>query len=201
MRTISGKAGAHRQIVPFKSTGMERLYLYGKILLTRLPRTESDYIPDLSDAAVLTHLRIEKGDVTSVSLTKVTDEESEIGGHTGEGRGKLHEQPTERLSSIIEVLNNRFGCNLTEADQLFFEQVEVEVGKNKRAQAIALHNDIDQFMTVFGDLLEGIIIDRHTTNDALLTAFLDKPDFRESVTRLIGTEFYNKDAVCLLPRR
>lgn len=51
-------------------------------------------------------------------------------------------------------------------------------------------SDIDQFMTVFDDLLEGVIIDRHTANHALLTTFLDKPDFRDALTRTIGNEFY-----------
>ncbi len=180
------------QIVPFKSIDMEQLYLYGRILLARLPRSETDELPDLSDAAVLTHLRVEKGELTAASVTAVSEEESEIPGRSGEGRGKQNEQPVERLSAIIEVLNNRFGLNLTEADQLFFEQIEAEVETNQRAKNIALHNDLDQFMTVFEDLLEGVIIDRHTTNDTLLTAFLDKPEFRDTVTRMIGTEFYHK---------
>jgi len=180
------------QIVPFQSTDMEQVYLYGRILLTRLPRNEGDELPDLSDAAVLTHLRIERGELATASLTTVDEEESEIPGRTGEGRGKQHEQPVERLSAIIEVLNTRFGLNLTEADQLFFEQVEAEVENNKRAKDIALNNDLDQFMTVFEDLLEGVMIDRHSGNDALLTAFLDKPGFRETVTRMIGKEFYER---------
>jgi type I restriction enzyme, R subunit len=180
------------QIVPFQSNDMEQLYLYGRILLARLPRSEDDELPDLSDAAVLTHLRIEKGELAAVSVNTVSEEESEIPGRTGEGRGRQNEQPIERLSAIIEVLNNRFGLNLTEADQLFFEQVEAEIETNQRAKDIALNNDLDQFMTVFEDLLEGVMIDRHGGNDALLTAFLDKPDFRETVTRMIGKGFYDK---------
>lgn len=178
-------------VLPYTSKDMERLYLYGKILATRLPRDEDDETPDLSDAAVLTHLRMEKGDQTNAALTTVTDDESETTGHTGEGRGRSNDQPTERLSSIIDVLNDRFGLNLTEADQLFFDQIETEVNDNDRAQAVALNNDFDQFTTVFSDLLEGVIIDRHTANDALLTAFLDKPDFRDALTTMIGRKFYN----------
>lgn len=177
-------------IVPFNSVDLERLYLYGKILLPRLPRADGDDTPDLSDAAVLTHLRIEEGTTQNVSLQSVTEGESEIAGHSGEGRGKDHDDPVEKLSSIIGVLNDRFGLNLTDADQLFFEQIETEVANNTRAQTVALNNDIDQFMTVFDDLLEGVIIDRHTANDALLTAFLDKPEFRDALTRMIGNEFY-----------
>jgi type I restriction enzyme R subunit len=177
-------------VVPFKSADMERLYLYGKLLLTRLPRNEDDETPDLSEAAVLTHLRLEQGELANASIATVSDDDSEITGHTGGGRGKQHEEPIEKLSSIIDLLNERFGLNLTEADQLFFEQIESEVSSNSRAQAVALNNDSTQFMTVFDDILEGVIIDRHTANDALLTAFLDKPDFRHALTDMIGIEFY-----------
>lgn len=180
------------QILPYKSTEMEQLYLYGRILLTRLPRTEGDELPDLSDAAVLTHLRIEQGELTKASVNTVSDEDLEIPGSGGEGRGRQDDQPTDRLSAIIEVLNNRFGLTLTEADQLFFEQVEAEVENNQRAIDIALNNDLDQFMTVFEDLLQGVMIDRHSGNDAIMTAFLDKPDFREAITHMIGKDFYNR---------
>jgi len=177
-------------VVPVGSPDMERIYLYGRVLLPRVPGADGDEIVDLSGAAVLTHLRIEKSEFTDASLTSVSDEESEQKGRSGEGKGKQYEDPADRLSSIIGVLNDRFGLNLTDADQLFFEQVEAEVQRNPRAQAVALNNDLDQFMTVFDDLLEGVIIDRHGANDALLTAFLDKPEFREALTQMIGREFY-----------
>lgn len=177
-------------VVPFRSLDMERLYLYGKLLAVRLPRGEDDEAPDLTDAAVLTHLRMEGGTVVSASLSLVTDEESEIEGHTGEGRGRKTEEPVAKFSSIIELLNERFGLDLSDADQLFFEQIETEVADNDRAKAVALNNDETQFMTVFDDILEGVIIDRQTANDALLTAFLDKPDFRDALTTMIGHHFY-----------
>lgn len=176
-------------VVPVGSADMERLYIYGRLLLTRLP-TDPDEPVDLSGAAVLTHLRLEKGTVEDVSLKTVNDEDSEQTGYKAEGRGKQNEQPVERLSSIIGVLNERFGLNLTEADQLFFEQVQVEISANPRAKAVALNNDETQFMAVFDKMLEGTIIDRNAANDSLLTAFLDKPDFRAALTQMIGREFY-----------
>lgn len=34
------------------------------------------------------------------------------------------------------------------------------------------------------------MIDRHDINSGLLQAFLDKPDFRQALTQMIGREFY-----------
>ena len=169
---------------------MERIYLHGRVLLPRLPSDDDEGIVDLSGAAILTQLRIEKSAFTDASLTTVSDQESEQKGHTGAGQGRQYDDPSERLSSIIGTLNDRFGLNLTEADQLFFEQVEVEVAKNPRVQLVARNNDIDQFMTVFDGLLEDVIIDLQAANGGLLAAFLDKPDFRDTLTQMIGREFY-----------
>lgn len=96
------------------------------------------------------------------------------------------------LVMVLYLLAHMYGNLKVFSGQaaLFFEQIETEVASNERAQAVAMNNDMDQFMTVFDDLLEGVIIDRHTANDALLTAFLDKPDFREAMTIMIGNEFY-----------
>lgn len=177
-------------VVPVASPDMERIYLYGRVLLPRLPGDEDGGIVDLTGAAVLTHLRIEKTAFKDASLSTVSDEDSEQTGHTGSGQGKKYEDPTERLSSIIGLLNDRFGLNLTETDQLFFEQVRADLDTNTRAKAVVVNNDEDQFMSVFDDLLEGAMIDRHDVNSGLLQAFLDKPDFRRALTQMIGREFY-----------
>ena len=42
----------------------------------------------------------------------------------GEGRGKQGEPNVEHLSEIVEELNERFGLNLDERDQLLFDQFE-----------------------------------------------------------------------------
>ena len=177
-------------VVPVASPDMERIYLYGRMLLPRLPGEDEDGLVDLSGAAVLTHLRIERNEFTDASLTAVTDEQSEQKGHTGSGQGAQYEDPRERLSSIIGLLNQRFGTNLTETDQLFFEQARADLEESGRVTAVAKNNDEDQFMAVFGDYLEGAMIDRHDVNSGLLQAFLDKPDFRKTLTDLIGREFY-----------
>ena len=42
----------------------------------------------------------------------------------GEGRGKQNEPALELLSQIVDELNERFGLNLNEQDQLLFDQFE-----------------------------------------------------------------------------
>jgi type I restriction enzyme R subunit len=178
-------------VVPVSSPDMERVYLYGRVLLPRLPGLDDEEIVDLTGAAVLTHLRIEQGEFVDASLGTVDETSSKVTGHAGGGQGKKHEDPAERLSSIIGALNKRFGMNLSEVDQLFLEQVEADVHNSPRAQAVAVNNDMDQFMTVFEDLLEEAIIDRHSANGNLLSAFLDNREFRSALTSMVGNTSYH----------
>lgn len=177
-------------VVPVGSAAMEQIYLYGRVLLPRLPSDDDEEIVDLSGAAVLTHLRIEQQGLQNASLTSVSDEDSEQKGHTGEGQGRQNEEPMDRLSAIIGLLNDRFGMDLTDADRLLFEQLETEVSRDSHVRLVAQNNDYGQFMTVFEDILERVIIDRHSANADLVGAFLDKPDFRRVITEAIGQGLY-----------
>lgn len=51
-------------VVPVGSPDTERMHLYGRVLLPRLPSSPDAEIVDRSGAAVLTHLRIEKSEFT-----------------------------------------------------------------------------------------------------------------------------------------
>lgn len=82
-------------VVPVGSPDMERIYLYGRMLLPRLPSDDDEGIVDLSEAAILTHLRIEKSAFTDASLTTVSDQGSEQKGHTGAGQGRQYDDPSE----------------------------------------------------------------------------------------------------------
>lgn len=180
-------------IMAFNSVDHERLYIYGRLLMAYLPSSKEDPIPDLNGAADLTHLRFEKGSVESASLVTVTDDESEVTGHQTGGRGKEYDSTIGRLSDVIHVLNDRFGLNLTEADQLFFEQAEEAAMEDRKVQAVVEGgNDETQFRAFFAKQLEKVMLDRHSSNDLLLAMFLDKPEFREFMTDELGSRVYER---------
>lgn len=177
-------------VLPVSASDMERLYLYGRILLTRLRDEDEPPGPELAGLANLTHLRLEAGQVTAATPGTISDEDAKQNPKL-DSKGKQHEDPMERLSEILKGLNERYGINVTDEDQLFIEQVEAEVSKDRHAQAFARNNDYDQFMAVFPGIVEKTFLSRHTANDSLVAAFLDKPEFREAIVKYIGESFYN----------
>lgn len=46
------------QVMPWTDTDLERLFLYGRLLLTELPAGDSDAVARISKSIQLTHVRI-----------------------------------------------------------------------------------------------------------------------------------------------
>src|SRR5262249_2084484 len=107
------------QIVSFADTKLERDYLYARALGTILPGSNEGRL-DLGTEVELTRLRLEKAFEGSVSLDHGEGEVRTI----FDGRGPQHKPEAEHLSQIIEIINERFGLKLTDADQILFDQFE-----------------------------------------------------------------------------
>ena len=178
------------QIAPFVDADLERLYFYGKYLQPRLLDGEDPLTVDLGDSVLLTHLRTE---LTSeiVGQAALGEEQEPLQAFT-DGTGRQHSVPEERLSALIESLNERFGLNLGDADRIWFEQQEEVLAADSDVRAAARGNDLDQFSVFIGPLMDRLIFDRHLANDELLRAYFDKPEFKEMMSAVIVGKLYEK---------
>lgn len=178
------------QVVPYSDEDLEKLYLFGKILLPRLPAKKEPSL-DLGDEVELTHLRTETTGTHDLSLGK-GDGDQLLPGFGGEGRGPITEARREALRTIVERLNDRFGTTLSESDQLSFDQMVVAATEVGDLAEAANANDQSNFGLVFDDKFEGIVIDRHDANTTILKRFLDDGDFAEMLTRWAREEAYRR---------
>ena len=107
------------QIVDYDDTELEQLCVYAKHLypLLRMDRLDEDEI-DVSELA-LTHYRLTKRDEHRLRLQ---DERGEYGLKpiTDVGSGKPHDPEKQRLSEIIDRLNDLFGAEVSDEDKLHF---------------------------------------------------------------------------------
>ena len=65
------------------------------------------------------------------------------------GRGPEHEPDPEHLSRIVEVINERFGLDLGDTDQLLFDQFEETWAADEELAARARENAFENFRLVF----------------------------------------------------
>ncbi|UCA51848.1 DEAD/DEAH box helicase family protein [Streptomyces sp. WA6-1-16] len=135
------KYGFLAQIVPYRDAELERLHLYGRYLLNRLPR-QADGGVDIGEID-LSHLRVEKTGEHDVSLSP--EGPAELKGF-GDGTGGAAESEKSLLSELIDQFNAKFGTDFTEEDvRKPFNEALAE-GK---VRAAAVVNDENNFGKVF----------------------------------------------------
>ncbi|WP_405943632.1 type I restriction endonuclease subunit R [Streptomyces sp. NBC_00932] len=135
------KYGFLAQIVPYRDPELERLHLYGRYLLNRLPR-RSDGGVDIGEID-LSYLRVEKTGEADVSLT--SEGPAELKGF-GEGSGGAAEAEKSLLSELIDKFNAKFGTDFTEQDLIRpFNEAKADA----KVRAAAVVNDEDNFGKVF----------------------------------------------------
>jgi type I restriction enzyme, R subunit len=165
------------QVVEFGDVGLEALYLASRALITLLPPDGGGRL-DLGSEVILTHLRLEK-----TSETQAITPDAGVGELQAiySGRGPEDEPAMEHLSTIIEVLNERFGTTLGTADQLFFDQLEATWLDDQHLMDQARANPIENFRLVFNDIFIKSIVDRMDDNEDLFKKVLDEPGFKAAV--------------------
>ena len=173
------------QIVSFTDSNLERDYLYCRALQSLLPGTGSGRL-DLGTELQLTHLRLEQTWEGSASPEDTHGELRAI----FDGRGKQHEPETEKLSQIIEIINERFGLDLGEADQLLFDQFEQTWAEDETLAAQAQANDLANFRLAFDRTFMNTIVNRMDANDEIFKQVLDNNDFHDLLADYYANKVY-----------
>ena len=107
------------------------------------------------------------------------------------GSGLVRSQPVP-LSQLIDLVNERFGTDFNQADQLFFDQiVEAAMADDGLRQAAAV-NPGDKFELVFKHLLETLFVERMDQNEEIFVRFMNDLPFQKVVTAWMASEAYRR---------
>jgi type I restriction enzyme R subunit len=175
------------QIVPYVDRELERDYLYGRALLAYLPGQAAEKL-DLGSEVELTHLKIAQTFEGSASLEKGGGEVVAI----FSGRGKEHELEKEHLSRIVEVINERYGLDLGDADQLLFDQFEETWAADEALAARARTNTFENFRLVFDRTFIETVVQRMEGNEEIFKRILDDADFRRTILEFYAAKLYER---------
>jgi type I restriction enzyme R subunit len=175
------------QIVSYVDRELERDYLYGRALLAYLPGQAAERL-DLGAEVEMTHLKIAQTFEGSGSLEEGGGEVVAI----FSGRGKEHEPEREHLSQIVEVINERYGLDLGEADQLLFDQFEEAWAADETLAARARTNTFDNFRLVFDRTFIETVVKRMDQNADIFKRILDDADFQKTVLDYYAERLYGR---------
>ncbi|MDG4829314.1 type I restriction endonuclease [Solwaraspora sp. WMMD1047] len=171
------KYGFLAQIVPYTDIELERLYLYGRHLLNKLPR-RGDGGVDIGEVD-LSHLRVAKTGEHDVSLSP--EGPAEMKGF-GDGSGGPKEPEKSLLSELIARFNERFGTSFTDEDVV--TPFNETVADPKVRLAAVANDDEENFGHVFEPVFEEKMMDHiDTIADLGRKYFGPDRDFRSTLNR------------------
>jgi type I restriction enzyme R subunit len=177
------------QVIPYQDSDLERLYVFARHLSVKLPRRTSGQAYQFDDEVKLEYYRLQKISEGSISLRE--GEARRLDGPSEVGTGALHEQPV-RLSQLIDLVNERFGTDFNQADQLFFDQIVAEAMTDEGLRQAAAVNPGDKFELLFGNVLERLFVDRMDQNEEIFVRFMNDVQFQKVVKGWMADEAYRR---------
>lgn len=178
------------QIMPFQDVGLEKLYSFSRMLLTRLPKTDISERLKLDNEVDMQYYRLQK--MGEGDLVLEIQGESALRATTEAGIRRIDEDEKERLSNIIVVLNDKFGTDFNEADKLFFDQLEEEMFLDEQLRAYALTNPSDAFKFPFNEVFINKLIDRMDSNQEIFQRIMSDSDFKSHVSDWLMQKIYER---------
>ena len=177
------------QVIPYQDSDLEKLFTYLRHLALKLPKRKNGPGYQFDEEVELDYYRLQKISEGSISLNegyaKPLDGPREV------GSGMAREERVS-LSRLIDIINERFGGELNEADQLFFDQIAEAASQNEALQKAAEVNSLDKFQLVFRQVLESLFIERMELNEELFTDYMGKPELQELVSKWLGSQVYDR---------
>lgn len=174
------------QIVPFSDVDLEKLYVFLKMLQRKLP-TDGTGPVDVDDDVALDALRQQKQIEADIRLQ--TDGVQPVSGPVESGTG-TQDNETEKLSTLIEAINERFKTDFDAQDLL--NGVMQQLLSDEAVQQAAAANDRRNFAFVGGPKLEGALVDRHSKHGQFIDKVFDDPEVLDFLKRHLLDDVYGR---------
>ena len=177
------------QILPWFDGELEQLYAFARNLAAKLPPPGGGAKYTLDDDVALKFFRLQQVSEGAIDLSY--GEADPLKGPTDVGTAS--EKDTEvALSTLVEKLNERFGTDFTEADQLFFDQIRATAEQDEKVVEAAKANTEANFSAFFGRILDDLFIQRMEGNDEIFNRVMSDKQFRNAAQEHLAREVYER---------
>ena len=175
------------QIIPYQDTDLERLYAFARNLLGKLPPPGDGRAFVLDDEVALKFFRLQQ--VSEGSIDLADGDAYPLKGPTDVGTAGVKDEEVT-LSSLIDRLNERFGANFTEADQLFFDQIRASAENDENIVEAARANNFADFAASLDRVLDELFIARMEGNEGIFSRVISDTEFRSAAHEHLANEIY-----------
>ena len=177
------------QIIPWQDTDLERLYAFVRNLLAKLPPPGDGRPFVLDDEVALRFFRLQQMNEGSIDLSD--GEADPLKGPTDVGTARAKDEEVT-LSSLIDRLNERFGTDFNEADQLFFEQIRASAENDESIAEAARANNFPDFSSYLDRMLDELFIARMEGNEEIFSRVMTDAEFRATAHQHLAREIFRR---------
>ena len=176
------------QIVPYQDSDLEKFYTFVRNLISKLPPPDDGKGFVLDDEVSLRYYRMQQ--LTDGSIDLGSGELYPLKGPTDVGTARVSDEDVA-LSSLVEKLNERFGTDFTEADQLFFDQIRVSAEASERIQEAAKANNLGDFTSYLERRLDELFIERMEGNEEIFSRVMVDREFRAAASQHLALNIFD----------
>ena len=177
------------QIIPYQDTDLEKLYTFVRALLSKLPPPGDGKPFALDDEVALQYFRLQQ--VTDGSIDLSEGEPYVLKGPSDVGTGMVREEHVG-LSTLVDTLNERFGTDFSEADQLFFDQIRRTAEEDDAIVEAAQANTLPDFAAYMNKVIDELFIDRMEGNEDIFSRVMTDPVFRSAAHAHLAKEIFDR---------
>jgi type I restriction enzyme R subunit len=143
----------------------------------------------LDDEVALRFFRIQQ--MTEGSIDLAQGETYPLKGPTDVGTGGVRDEDVA-LSSLIDRLNERFGTDFAEADQLFFDQIRASAEHDETIAEAARANNFTNFSAYLDRMLDELLIARMEGNEEIFSRVMTDTEFRSAAHEHRAREIFRR---------
>lgn len=177
------------QIIPYRDSELEKFYAFVRNLLAKVPPPGDGQAFALDDEVALRYFRLQQ--MTEGSIDLGTGEAYPLKGPTNVGTSGVKDEAVP-LSSLVDKLNERFGTDFTEADQLFFDQISASAEENEKIVEAAKANNLPDFSAFLERVLDELFIDRMENNEEIFSRVMTDKEFRSAAHEHLAEEIFER---------
>jgi len=177
------------QIMPFQDVELEKLYSFGRFLLTKLPKVDYTERLKLDNEVALEYYRLQK--IAEGDLVLQVQGKHELDPVTEAGIAREKEEK-DKLSNIISLLNDKYNFDFTDQDRLYFEQIEQALYENDELKVRAKNNPIENFKYAFDEVFIQTLIDRMDANQEIFDKIMVNSEFKDDVKNWLTKKIYER---------
>lgn len=177
------------QIIPYQDSELERLYAFVRNLLAKLPPPGDGQALALDEEVALRYFRLQQMSEGTIALSE--GEAEPLKGPTDVGTSRTPDQQVA-LSTLIDTLNERFGTDFNEADQLFFDQIRATAEADEKIVEAARANNFKNFASFLERVLDELFIDRMEGNEEIFSRVMTDKEFRAAAHEHLARAIFER---------